>query len=320
MTFDNLDVNEVSDAGVGVEQVLRDLDAPHGMLPVAAIRAAQQLGPQIVPGLINLIGEATRGAREEREPEKNGHFFALFLLVEFRAKEAWPGILEAVTLPGEWPSILFGDAKHEALSQAVMTMAHDRIEEVVAVIRTREVDENVRWAMISGLALCVADGSHSREEIVTLLRDLLNECLAQKRAEIALALVLTLLDLYPREAYEEIKKAFDEQLVYEGEVSLEEVQQQIELGEEATIKEFVRGNRPITDTVETLRHWASFRSRNEPQPASPVTRPSVLAVSPPPASEPVQQVRHSQPRIGRNDPCSCGSGKKYKKCCARSAR
>ena len=23
------------------------------------------------------------------------------------------------------------------------------------------------------------------------------------------------------------------------------------------------------------------------------------------------------PRIGRNDPCPCGSGKKYKKCCAR---
>jgi uncharacterized protein len=26
-------------------------------------------------------------------------------------------------------------------------------------------------------------------------------------------------------------------------------------------------------------------------------------------------VRHSEPRVGRNDPCPCGSGKKYKKCC-----
>ncbi len=25
------------------------------------------------------------------------------------------------------------------------------------------------------------------------------------------------------------------------------------------------------------------------------------------------------PRIGRNDPCPCGSGKKYKKCCGRDA-
>lgn len=26
-------------------------------------------------------------------------------------------------------------------------------------------------------------------------------------------------------------------------------------------------------------------------------------------------VRHDGPRVGRNDPCICGSGKKYKKCC-----
>jgi len=25
--------------------------------------------------------------------------------------------------------------------------------------------------------------------------------------------------------------------------------------------------------------------------------------------------RHDEPKIGRNDPCPCGSGKKYKKCC-----
>lgn len=28
-----------------------------------------------------------------------------------------------------------------------------------------------------------------------------------------------------------------------------------------------------------------------------------------------QPLRHSEPRIGRNDPCPCGSGKKYKRCC-----
>ena len=26
-------------------------------------------------------------------------------------------------------------------------------------------------------------------------------------------------------------------------------------------------------------------------------------------------VRRESPRVGRNDPCTCGSGKKYKKCC-----
>jgi len=33
--------------------------------------------------------------------------------------------------------------------------------------------------------------------------------------------------------------------------------------------------------------------------------------------EKIQTFRHEEPRIGRNDPCPCGSGKKYKKCCGK---
>jgi preprotein translocase subunit SecA len=33
----------------------------------------------------------------------------------------------------------------------------------------------------------------------------------------------------------------------------------------------------------------------------------------------VQQVIRSGDKVGRNDPCPCGSGKKYKKCCGASA-
>ena len=32
-------------------------------------------------------------------------------------------------------------------------------------------------------------------------------------------------------------------------------------------------------------------------------------------SAPQSPARHDRPRVGRNDPCPCGSGKKYKRCC-----
>ena len=34
---------------------------------------------------------------------------------------------------------------------------------------------------------------------------------------------------------------------------------------------------------------------------------------------PIQPIRNRGQKVGRNDPCPCGSGKKYKNCCARSA-
>ncbi|HCW92980.1 MAG TPA: hypothetical protein DHM44_04790 [Flexistipes sinusarabici] len=33
-----------------------------------------------------------------------------------------------------------------------------------------------------------------------------------------------------------------------------------------------------------------------------------------------QPVKRSQPKVGRNDPCPCGSGKKYKKCCGANEK
>ncbi len=30
-----------------------------------------------------------------------------------------------------------------------------------------------------------------------------------------------------------------------------------------------------------------------------------------------ETVTRSAPKVGRNDPCPCGSGKKYKQCCGR---
>ena len=42
-----------------------------------------------------------------------------------------------------------------------------------------------------------------------------------------------------------------------------------------------------------------------------------LAGTPTGESEPI---RNRSQRVGRNDPCPCGSGKKYKNCCMRLAR
>lgn len=39
----------------------------------------------------------------------------------------------------------------------------------------------------------------------------------------------------------------------------------------------------------------------------------------PPLPQPVEPI-HAQSTPGRNDPCPCGSGKKYKQCCGRGGK
>ena len=42
------------------------------------------------------------------------------------------------------------------------------------------------------------------------------------------------------------------------------------------------------------------------------------AAQAPQGEKKAKQIKLDQPKVGRNDPCSCGSGKKYKKCCGKA--
>ena len=49
-------------------------------------------------------------------------------------------------------------------------------------------------------------------------------------------------------------------------------------------------------------------------------KPEASAAAAGAAAEPAKTVqsRRSAEKVGRNDPCPCGSGKKYKRCCGSS--
>jgi len=57
----------------------------------------------------------------------------------------------------------------------------------------------------------------------------------------------------------------------------------------------------IEDTVAEMQWWACFKKGTD----APTPEYSMIA------RQPVTKEKQA----GRNDPCPCGSGKKYKKCC-----
>jgi uncharacterized protein YchJ len=68
----------------------------------------------------------------------------------------------------------------------------------------------------------------------------------------------------------------------------------------------------IGDTISEMEWWACFDKDRKKRSKFPNKGYSKIANVPKP-SNPAVKVE----KIGRNDPCSCGSGKKYKKCCGK---
>ena len=71
-----------------------------------------------------------------------------------------------------------------------------------------------------------------------------------------------------------------------------------------------------------LANLPTFLSRPE-QNLNPETTPSGQVPSPTPDQPPAPKfelpLKRELPKVGRNDPCPCGSGKKFKSCCGRTA-
>ncbi len=331
MTKETKEMVAADDLETTLDRIMAELDAGVDKLPEDALRLAKQYRDEITPRLIQAIRDATALVAADKPLEGEAHFFALFLLSEFRAKEALPAILEAVSLPDELPFELFGDAVTECVGQILAGLASDRWALFDEMIGNQALDPYVRIEAAVALFYLVRDGRLTRGKAVACLHKHLRQAIANRDTEIIDMLIGKLLDYGPEEARADIIDAFHRDLVDEYMIDREYAEELLDRGLEE-FQERLEGCPPtgIEDTIEELKSWAAYREPtdsdeedwhddllssfdllddeeydavdeypDDAQPARPTT------------------IRNAQPRVGRNDPCPCGSGRKFKKCCGQ---
>ena len=302
-----------------LDRIIHELDEGVGVLPVEAMQEVRDHRDLMIPRLIDVLKKTTRDAQRGLLPDGNSHFFAFFLLTELQAEEAFPAILEAVSLPGELPFDLFGDAVTSTLARVLALFARDRHDTIDELIRNRSLNEYVRWEAAQTYALFVRDGLLSREEAVRRLQTHLREAIDRDDEAIVNGLICELASLAPEEALEDITEAYRRDLADQSVIGLVDIKDNIAEGDARVCKTLVQcAPTGIENATEELRHWAAFRKTKSERPAtSPL--PSL------PMPHFIEDVERSEPelepilsggsRVGRNERCPCGSGKKYKKCC-----
>jgi uncharacterized protein YchJ len=119
------------------------------------------------------------------------------------------------------------------------------------------------------------------------------------------------LDLYPDTIREEVEQAFKEGLDCESVCSYKDVQRTFAKGKERVLAELERNERYqlLTDAVSRMQWWACFDADEAPANPNPIPARHAERVLV------VQPYRRESPKVGRNDLCPCGSGRKFKKCC-----
>jgi hypothetical protein len=183
-----------------------------------------------------------------------------------------------------------GDVVTEDLNRIPASVCGGDTALIERLIEDERVNEWVRGAALEGLLVLVARRAKSRAEVMDYYQALFQGRLKREFSHAWNTLIHCCCDLHPEEVMVDIQAAFAEGLVDEGFIDFDWVGEAL-ARDKGEVLQRLRENRRyryIEDTIRDLEWWACFEQPKKPP---------------------------KKVKVGRNAPCPCGSGKKYKWCC-----
>jgi hypothetical protein len=293
----------------------------------AALRAAIEQRETIVPELIAAIDRVSANPTHYlADREDCLHLFAIYLLAQFRERRALDCFLRFFSLPGDQALDLTGDMVTGQGAAVLASVCGGDPLPLLRLAHDHAVNPFVRTQAIDALAVQSLWGERPREAAVEELRRLFHTLAKPGSSHVWAGLICTICDFHVPELVDEARQAFTQGLVDDTIIHLGNLEADLSQPEDLTLDGFRARNAPI-DAITECSAWLCFRDPNEDagpweeeDDIDPADLPDdACGLSPgelPEFPKPLPYLAPSKP--GRNDPCPCGSGKKYKKCCGKN--
>jgi hypothetical protein len=302
---------ELSGAGDAWPALRQQLESAQGRFPREVLAAVMAQREAVAPQLVAVLEAVARNpAQAVREMQAGSMelLYAMHLLAYWRDTRAYRPLLAIGHLP---PKLvmdgLLDDVVHESYGRCLASVCDADMAPLRALIEDGKASVWVRAAALSAWTIRVQESDAAFAEYVDYLRELglrAAQRLRDGQVEAEGAEMLTLVvseatDVAARELLPLIRGWFDEGLVDTTFIDRRFVEQTMAQSPEQRQRQRVRRNDTyITDVAHELS-WLYRPPEHSERPTPP-----------PPVCHPVR----TEPKIGRNDPCPCGSGKKFKKC------
>jgi uncharacterized protein YchJ len=286
-----------------VQPILAQLERNEGHFPKAAIREAIEHQSEIIPPLIEVLEAVARDPQSfAADPKRMIHIYAMYLLAQFRESRAYSLLVQIFSAPGELPMDLAGDVVTEDLGSILASVSDKDMNGMTSLVENEQANEFVRSAALKGLVTLVACGKRSRDEVMAYFQGLFRT-LDRTPSYAWGSLASRCADLYPEEVVEDLRSAFEEGLIDSFYIGWESIEDTLRAGREAAMTKLERRYPLINDVEKQIGWWACFEENKRKWDSAKIRFA-------PPAPK-------ARVKAGRNEPCPCGSGKKFKRCCGR---
>ena len=280
------------------EGALAALAEPQDAAPAAAMRWLDRHWDAAGPTLVTLCTAFLDGA-ETPGFDDRAFFFALHLCAA-RGETRLHAPLCGLLLDGEATDELLGDAVTETLRGLLISTFDGDLAPMQAVVEAASSDAFAAEAALLAIAYLGWAGRLPRAGVEAYLRQVFDK-IPREPDVMWVGFVTAVAALGLKALVPQVETVFAEGGVARDVMRLSDFRQDLAdaLADPARpiVFDALRIG-PLADAVETLSAWHSFA-------AGPRRRAGTVL-------NPMRDV-------GRNDPCPCGSGKKFKKCCLAAA-
>lgn len=282
-------------------------------LPRGAMRWVLDNWDEAAPGLLGVLERFVDGT-DRSEEAANALCFILHLAGERRETRAFAPLCR-LAKDAEAIEAVLGDGVTTTLKGILLSTYDGDLDALKGVIEAAEADEYVRTGALEVLAYLAATGRVSRDEAEAYLLRLYDTLRPQHESFVwyGWTLAVALLGLEAMSGV--VRQAFARGLIDPMVTNYDLFRE--DLGRTLADPERMAGFRhdriaPLEDAIGELSGWYAFSDAAKQDRERRALGGNGAGLATAATSQPVINPFKG---VGRNDPCPCGSGKKFKKCC-----
>jgi len=248
---------------------------------------------------------------------------ALHLLGCFKTPEALHLLIGVLRIRGKE----LGDWLTEDIPSILANFGTSAVEPLTELVLDESLYAFVRSAVASALGVIAHNHSECREQVIKLFRQIVRAANARGADEVDYTFITLLIDdlaqFKDREAFKDIEQAFANELIDDFIINFEDVKCIYQTPDEDMSYHYHHEKDPMDhfsqkniDYLYKLHYETKKKQGKTELEKALETLKSIQKVygEDTKSSSKIMKGKRRK-KIGRNDPCPCGSGKKYKKCC-----
>ena len=299
-------------ANMSPDQVLIELAKDRTTHPLEALGSVEAHRGVLVQPLLEVLDRCVTHPDTASEEEAQLFCYALYLLAEWRETRAYPLVIRWLSLSDAASTGLSGDVSTQDGARILAAVCDGDLEPIKRLVLNRDADEFSRGVAVAALALLAVWAEVPRGTILNYFAWLAREGLERRTNYVWGALAAESADIEALDVFPDLRRAYDEGFIDPQVIGRSELDD-VEASPRGAVLERMKERQPPIDDVATATSWwARFGRLASNRRAEELALAAAGEVD----DGPIEPYRAPQ-RVGRNEPCPCGSGKKYKKCCGK---